>query len=209
MELGDLLKSALGAVIGFTLAQIVSVGSFLRTWYLRALLEIDVGTNNATLLSHGMSSEHGEMYTEEIYGFRVRNVGRQIALNVRFQLLSFDYRDGSDDDFSPISNDTYELAVDPGDRCKPPSGSQTLVPKASTTVRLATWTDGQYDLLVPAIGRLPPYFEECCEASYEGRFLVAAFADNAECVTAEITIRAGGRPERRARVTLHHDAESE
>src|SRR3981081_2399602 len=105
MEYSDLLKSGLGAVIGFLLAQIVNLAAVGRDWFTRPRLRIDPpDSKNWLILMHSAEVGNGELYKEQIYAFYVRNVGRRIATGVRFQLLKIEYREQNQPQFSEYSD---------------------------------------------------------------------------------------------------------
>ena len=91
-EYSNVLASAMGAIIGFVLAEIFSLVKLIRMWWTRPRLVIDVGHDNCQILSHGVPTGSGEMYDEKIFGFQIRNAGRRIATGVKAQLSKLSMR---------------------------------------------------------------------------------------------------------------------
>ena len=80
----DLLKAALGAIVGFALAQFVNFAKVIRDWVLRPRLRIEQG-KKYHLLWHGVQSDEDDDVAEKYFGFIVRNVGRSVATGFAFR----------------------------------------------------------------------------------------------------------------------------
>ncbi len=201
MDYSDLLKSALGAVIGFFLAQVVNLAKIAWDIYRRPRLVIThPDSKNWRVLMHDAQVGLGETYAEEIYAFYVCNVGRRIATGVRFQLIKIEYRGVNWLEFADASEQTCDLAVYTQASANRGAESITLVPGAKTLVHLASWRE-DYDVVFPAVATLPDYFEEICTGATEFRFTVVVFDDHARFTTAIVTIRTGSRD------VAHHETE--
>jgi hypothetical protein len=194
MEYSDFLKSGLGAVIGFALAQFVNLVKVARDWLMRPRLRIEPvsgGSNGWRILMHSAQVNRGEFLEEETYGFYVHNIGRTIATGVRFQLIKIEYRGSEWPEFAEASNQTSDLAVYNGSGAnKRGAESATLVPGAKTLVHLGSWRE-DYDVVFPAIHSIPDYYEESCSSADEFRFTVVAYDDHAHFTTGVAIIRAG------------------
>src|SRR5262245_53645776 len=109
MDLSDLTKSGLGAVIGFFLAQAVNLARIVVDWYLRPRLYIDADPN-CLVLMHSVEQSSGEILREQVYAFRVCNRGRTIASGVKVQLVKIETLDEGSDDFRIQSHDIFALS---------------------------------------------------------------------------------------------------
>ncbi len=188
MEYGDLIRSGIGAILGFLLAQLINVARLLCEWWRRPRLVIELPHENCQILSHGAEVGPGEIRDEKIFGFYVRNVGRQIATGVRFQLIKIEYRKKDGPEFADISGHAYSLAVYKGAGRKSEDTETVLVPGSAALVELASWRE-DYDPIFPAVSGLPDYFEEICSLAVEYRFTVVAFDDKARYVRKVLTIK--------------------
>jgi len=186
VEFADLVKSGLGAVLGFVLGQIVNLAKLGREWWCRPRLVIDTGTNGL-ILAHSDYDGNGQGYDEKIYGFCVRNVGRGMAKAVKFQLLKIECRKKSSPDFVVVSNHCFELTTYKNANEVSGSREAVLVPSAGTWIALAAWREDS-DAVFPLVTGMPDYYEESCSGSVEFRFTVVVFADNAKFVTSQLNI---------------------
>lgn len=188
METSEIWSSAVGAVIGFALAEFVSGTKLAWGWLRRPRLAI-VEDGQYCILSDAEEVASGQLLDREIYGFDVRNAGRRIATNVRFQLLKVEGRDKGSDEFHLLAEGAYDLSVFRESRRDFGSPTATLVPGAQVTVELAKWREDHFDALMPAIREVPPYFEESCQGVREFRFTVAVFDDEREFKSAVLSVR--------------------
>jgi hypothetical protein len=173
----NLIKPALGAVIGFVLAQLVNVGKLIWAQFTAPRLKIEYVRDDWEILSHTKQLALGEYAKEVQYGFRVRNVGRRIATGVRFQLLEMEVTDQENPFYvavAPAANLTvYVSATHVGPE------HATIVPGASVLVSLATWTEREDgEDFVPNIEHIPDYFEEATFAATKYRFRVVVFDES-------------------------------
>jgi hypothetical protein len=72
MEYDYLLKSGVGAVLGFLLAQLFNVPKVVWEWWQRPRLAINLTAKDCQLLSHETEAGNGETYQERIFGSGVR-----------------------------------------------------------------------------------------------------------------------------------------
>ena len=120
------------------------------------------------------------------FGFYVRNGGRRIATGVRFQLQKIEYKE-RDGDLVTVAEHAYELALyNATDKARGVEVT-SLVPKGKALVYLAEWRE-DWDVIFPAIGGTPDYYESICAAGVEYRFSVVAFDDRGYCAEETITI---------------------
>jgi hypothetical protein len=184
----DFITPALGAIVGFVLAQFVSVGKFLRDIYIKPKLKIET-SQSYLLLSHVAQVAGGEMAGEKYFGFTVRNVGKRIATGVRFQILAMRFRTRKqpENDFSVVIDTILELSTYQG--ADGPRGSKeaTLVPGAGVTVALGWWRE-DHDTVRPMATNVPDYFEETCSGAIEYEFDLVAFNDRGDFEAATIRI---------------------
>jgi hypothetical protein len=192
MEYGDFIKSGIGAILGFLLAQFVNVARLIWDWWNRPKLVIEPVGQNCVLLGHGTEAGSGEIYDEEVYGFYVRNTGRRIATGVRVQLINIEYREHNWPKFADISEHAYDLALYKGAGRKSEDTEAVLVPEATVVIELARWRE-DYGTIFPAVSGLPDYYEEICALATEYRFTVVAFDDKAHFVRKILTVRYGSR----------------
>lgn len=194
MEYTDLIKSGIGAFLGFLLAQLINVAKLVWDWRMQPRLVIESPGDNCEILSHGAEAGHGEIYDEKIYGFYVRNVGRRIATGVRIQLIKIEYAERSWPEFAEISEHAYDLALYKGAGRKSEDTEATLVPGAAVTVKLAGWRE-DYDPVFPAVSGLPDYYEEICGSATRYKFTVVAFDEREQFVQKVLTVTLGrGKP---------------
>jgi hypothetical protein len=189
MDFSDLIKSGIGAVLGFALAQFVDLGRLLSAWIMRPRLVIESPYDNWLVLSHSVEIGSGELCDEEVYGFNVRNVGRRIATGVHFQLLKLERRDSTDEKFTTVSDDALELSLYSSGQRSHRSTQTSLVPGAAALVELARWRE-DYFVVMPSVATLPEYYEETCTGSVEYRFTVVALYESARFVREVLTIKA-------------------
>lgn len=187
MEYGDLIRSGIGAILGFLLAQLINVAKLAWDWWKRPRLDIEMPGGNCQILSHGTEVGRGDIRDEKIFGFYVRNTGRQIATGVRIQLIKIEYREKDWPEFADISDQAYSLALYRGAAHKSEDTETVLVPGASALVHLASWRE-DYDPIFPAVSGLPDYYEEICALAVEYRFTVVAFDDKVRYVRKVLTI---------------------
>lgn len=187
MEYSDFIKSGIGAILGFLLAQFVNLASVIWEWWNRPKLVIEPVGENCVLLAHGTEAGKGEIYDEEIYGLYVRNTGRKIATAVRVQLIKIEYRERDWPKFADISEHAYDLALYKGAGRKSEDTEAVLVPGATVVIELAGWRE-DYHTIFPAVSGLPDYYEEICSLATEYRFTVVAFDDKAHFVRKVLTV---------------------
>lgn len=187
----DLLSSILGAVIGFSLAQAVDLVKVARSWWLRPVLAIKPAGDGNQILRHAVPT--GDYLLDEaVYGFEVHNTGRQIALNVRFQILEIEADSTQNAKFKIVFQGARDLFTYGTVEKSQGDLSTTIVPGGSTIVSLAAWRE-DHGVIFPDTKGIPDYYEEFCHGSEAYRFAVVAFADNAKFVKHTFTLRV--RPE--------------
>jgi hypothetical protein len=145
----DLLKSGLGAVIGFALAQLVNLVKFFHQRFARPRLAIE-NSGDFQILSHSTPMENGEYYDEKRYGFYVCNTGRRIATGIRFQLLKIEFKRKEDLTFNVASHRCFDLAVYSESSDKRGDFETSLVPGARALIALAEWRE-DHDALMPSV----------------------------------------------------------
>lgn len=192
----DLIKSGIGAVLGFTLAQIVNIAKVAHDWFTRPRLVIEPINSEYRILSHSTQVNNGEWYEEEIYGFYVRNRGRRIATGVRFHLLKVEYKKSSNPELALASDSSFELATYTQSDSLRGATQTILVPGAAALVNLAWWRE-DFDAALPSVREIPDYYHETCEGHDVFRFTVVAFDDSARFVTKALTVQT--RPHRAKR----------
>jgi hypothetical protein len=188
MEYSDLIKSGIGAVIGFMLAQLVNIAKLTWERLRRPKLRIRLTPNNQ-LLSHSTQLTSGETVQEVYYGFDIRNVGKRIATGVRFQLLKIEY--DTSDGYTEVLDTALDLSTYVGADKGPGSKEATIVPGAAVAVGLASWR-GDYDVAWPLAEGVPDYYEETCGGARTLKFKVVAFDDSGSFVSANVYVRARG-----------------
>lgn len=187
MEIWDLARAAIGAVIGFVLAQLVNVAVIVWKWCRRPRLVIELANGSGRILSHVDEVQRGEYLRKIVYGFYVRNKGPQIATGVRFQLTKIEHRTDEKGDFSEISDQAYDLALYNGGGSRKGDSRVVLVPGAAALVNLAGWRE-DYDQIIPSVTGLPDYFAEGTAVSNEFRLTVVAFDEDRNYATKVLTI---------------------
>ncbi len=193
MEYSDFLKSGLGGVIGFALAQFVNLAKVARDWLMRPRLRIEPvsgGSNGWRILMHSAQVGRDEFLREETYGFYVHNIGRTIATGVRFQLIKIEYRESKGPEFAKSFDQASDLAVYNGSDTGRGAETATLVPGAKTLVHLGSWRE-DYDVVFLATDSIPDYYEESCGRAVEFKFTVVAYDDRAHFTTGVAIIPAG------------------
>lgn len=190
MDYADFMKSGLGAVIGFVLAQLVNLAGIIWKWCRRPRLRIEPlsGNGNWLILMHYPDQGNDEPLNEKMYGFYVRNVGRTIATCVRFQIIRVECRKGKCLGFSECSHQAQDLAIYTNSTGKRGAEMVTLVPGARVLVHLGSWRE-DYGVVFPGSISVPDYYEEICTGASEYRFTVVAFDDRAHFKSAVAIIR--------------------
>jgi hypothetical protein len=185
MDDGDLIKSGLGAIIGFALAQFVNVVKLGWDWWRKPKLKIEHSETNC-LLSHTTALSSGEMAGEKYYGFEVRNTGWRVATGVQFQIVKIENE--IEGGWAEMADTALVLSTYHGADAKTAETKATIIPGASVAVGLATWRQ-DHDTVIPLAYGIPDYYEEFCEGSKAYRFTVVAFEDNGYYVKAVLTVR--------------------
>lgn len=181
----EYIQGAIGAVVGFTLAQLVNVAKLLLDWCLKPRLKIEA-SEDCRALHHTAQTEHGYL-DEEIYAFSVSNKGFRIATGVRFQLIKIEKRESDAKKFETVSDEASDLAPYIGSDVTAEPNPAVLVPGAAISVRLGKWRE-DYPCVIPAVRNLPDYFEEMCDTADEFRFTVIAFDDKARHTKKVLTV---------------------
>ncbi len=190
MEYADFISSGIGAVLGFTLAQLVGLARLCWEGWTKPKLGIEQVGDNSVVLSHGAEVRQGEFYDEDVFGFYVRNSGRRIAAGVRFQLIQIKIRDEDWSEFKTITEQAYDLTLYHGADRMSEDRETVLVPGAAALVKLAGWRE-DYDAIFPAVNGLPDYYEEICSRAIEYQFVVVAFDNKARFDRKVLTIKCG------------------
>jgi hypothetical protein len=187
----DLLKSGLGAVIGFALAQLVNLIKLGYQAVTRPKLRIEhVGDTHQVVNHSAQADPHGELLSEVYYGFYVRNAGRRIASHVRFQILKIETRGKDATGFREVSSTALDLSTYTGSEGTSGSREVTLLPGARALIELAWWREDN-EAVFPAIGKRLEYYEEACQHAREYRFTVAAFDDDLNYSSSTLVLQDG------------------
>ena len=170
-------------VLGFVLGQVTSFAKLGWKWWMRPRFTIEAPGH---VLREEPLARHpsGESNPSVVYGFHIRNTGREVATGIRVQLTKIETRYKADEgEPTCISRCTYDLGLEGG-------GSEaTLVPAAATAVRLGSW-EREHGVIIPEIsGRLPQYYLEVCEQATECRFTVVVFDDRSHHKEQTLTFR--------------------
>lgn len=191
MEYPDLLKSGIGAVLGFALAQVVNASAIGWRWFMRPKLLIEVSADGENiLLDHTAQLDAQTMAQEKYFGFYVRNSGRSIATNVRFQILKIRWKDDGKE-YVGTGDMALDLSTFRGSAAKDGDGSRsvTLVPKAAVPVAFGRWMDGPEDIVWPCAEHSLDYYEEASMNADEWELDVVMFDDTGSFVTKTLTTR--------------------
>lgn len=187
----DLLKAGLGAVIGFGLAQAASLAKLLWRVLTSPQLTIKERGAAAAFLIHEAEISQGESAREEVYGFTVRNTGRAVATDVRFQLLRLDVRHRNAKGPNTLIADTLDLSRYGGGSDDKPS-ALTLVPHAEVQVEVGRWRE-DWDCLRPSAPGAGEYYEESASGASEYMLKVATFDGKGHYATADLRISRSSR----------------
>ena len=188
MDYSDLLKSGLGAIVGFLLAQFVDVANLIWKRVKRSKLKIELMASNV-IMAHTIMFSPTEEGREEVYAFVVRNVGKKIATGVRFQILNIQFRDKHLSEFADLSDVALTLKTY-SDEQKQGREVITLVPKAAANIALARWRQ-DLGVVRPSAPTLFEYYDEMCANAVEYRFEVAVFDDSGDFATEHMTVVPG------------------
>ncbi len=155
-------------VLGFV-GQVINFLKLVWQWWMRPRFTIgpaDVLWEDPLAIHPG-----GESNPSVVYGFHIRNTGREVATGIRVQLTKIEIRRQADEgEPTCLLRCTYDLGLEGG-------GSEaTLVPAAAVAVRLASWSRAS-DVIAPETSGLPQYYQEVCENAAEYRFTVVVFDD--------------------------------
>jgi hypothetical protein len=180
----DFITPALGAIVGFALAQFVNIARLIWTASRSAKLKIDDLGTDCMLFSHTLKDGSVEL----IYAFGVENVGKRSAAGVRFQLLKTELqtRKGSGD-FDPPSHSALDLSLSHSEEGGEKTKQVTLVPGARAFVRLAVWREAS-GIITPSSAAPFDYYQKVAEYAYEYRFTVAAFDETGRFATKSFTL---------------------
>lgn len=185
--MNDFLKAALGAIVGFSLAQIVNLARLAYDHWRRPKLALEAN-EGALILSHSEQTESYEYRRVDHFGFSVRNIGRMPALELRCYLLKIEISE-KDSDFKDIFNNSTTLRIfESSYKIYKGPTDQTLLSGASVQFYLARRYEDGDNVIYPAIDFSPDYFEEICQSANRYRFTIAAFAKNSEPVSKIIVI---------------------
>lgn len=188
MEYGDLLKSGMGAIIGFALAQIVNFSQIGWRWWRRPVLKIESIRGDYLLMEHITEVAPGEYAEAKEFGFVVRNTGRGIATGVQFHLTRIETRSRNATEFHLASEHTYTLQIDQSGTFAEDRTRVTLVPGTSVIVKLATWREA-WDCIYPSITPRPEYYQDALTRVAECKFVVVVFDDTGSYDTQEILVK--------------------
>jgi hypothetical protein len=215
MDNSEFVKPAIGAGLGFVLAQVFNLAKLIHERIMRPKLRIfDPKGRNWQFLMQLVEAEKGKKRIEERrYGFCVCNYGHRIATGVRFQLLKIEYRHEGWAEFHQISGQTFDLFVANESGSDRGANMTTLVPGAVTTVHLASWRE-DFELVLPETAVMPMGYVEMCQHAVEFRFTVVAFDDQAQFTKSVATIRRETQPinvegERRSAVARKHPSSAD
>jgi hypothetical protein len=185
MDYSDFLKSGLGAVIGFLLAQLLNVANLVWDWWRKPKLEIE-SIDWCLFLSHATPLSSGELVEEKYFGFHVRNVGKRVATGVQFQIIKIENE--FEGGWAEMADTALELKTYHGADATTSDPKATIVPGAAIAVGLATWRQ-DHDTVRPLAHGIPDYYEETCENSKAYRYTVVAFEENGCYTQAVLSVR--------------------
>lgn len=183
---------AIGAVIGFVLAQLVSGAKIARDWWSRPRLRIETLSSSHQVLAHSTQISQIGYVEERKFAFIVRNAGRSVAEAVQFQVLKIEIKERGAPDFADVFDGSLPLHLYRNADRDDGSLTATIVPRAGPIVSLASWRE-DYGVIFPETDCLPDYYEEICASAKEYRFSVVAFGKNAKYVTAQFVLDAAPR----------------
>lgn len=187
METSDLLKSGLGALIGFALAQLVNLAALVWKRWRRPKLKIKQ-IKNALLLSHTTQLSPTEDADELYFGFVVQNVGRTVSTGVRFQIIGIKFGHKNGDFLDYLGEMALDLSVYRGAHGTETGASEiTLVPNAAARIALAWWREDQ-TALRPCVDNSFDYYDEMADNVTEFEFDIAAFDDSGNLATSTIRV---------------------
>ena len=180
MDYTKFIQPAIGAIIGFSLAQLVNLAVLIWERYTRPKLTI---------------GEINEIPSDDptdacSYTFSVKNTGRNIATAVQFQLIKIEYQQHEKCGFKCISEHVSTLPLYKSQGTKEYTNA-VLIPGAIVDVHLASrpaFEDMGMDIIFPAGLGLPDFYDSVCEGAEKYRFTVVAFDDKAHYGQKVLTI---------------------
>jgi hypothetical protein len=180
----DLWKAAIGAIIGFALAQTVNGATLLWNWFYRSKLVIEPIKKNV-LLSHSTQTRDG-LLSEKYFGFKVRNEGRSVATGVRFQITGIRFLSKGHESLDYLGDMALDLHVYTGAEDKKMGANViTLVPKSGSYIALAWWRE-DITAVRPCTVDVFDYYDEMASSHDGAEFDVVVFDDSGDFATATI-----------------------
>jgi len=188
MSYAEMLNSGLGAIVGFTLAQIFNFSVLFSKWIKRPKLKLEMPDDDFRILSHVTQTENGEHLREEVFAISLANYGASVSTNVRVQLTKIEIRDKDSPHLSTVSEDAFGLATYSSFGRNSQSALITLAPGTKAQIRLGGWRE-DYDAFFPSItGQLPEYYEDACRDAVEYRLTIVAIDDQSRFVIRSVSV---------------------
>ena len=170
MDYTKLIQPAIGAIIGFSLAQLVNLAGIGWNWWRRPKL----------FLGDVVEIPSDDPTDACSYTFSVKNTGRSIATSVQFQLIKIEFQQNEKCGFQCISEHVYNLPVY-NSQTNQKYTEAVLIPEATVDVHLASRPDYKergMDIIYPASPGLPDFYDTVCEGAAKYRFTVVTFDDD-------------------------------
>jgi hypothetical protein len=183
----DFVRASLGAVVGFTLAQLVNFAKIGWSYWRQPRLTIQEYA--PYILSHytELTSDSAEMAKEIIFGFEVLNRGRSMARGVKSQILSGISYTGSKEIrkhnfvLHTASLARYDIRTSKGE------DTVDLVPGGTALIELARWREDRGAIL-PSSESLGEYGDEILTRASRVEFHVCAWDNEGRYRTKKIML---------------------
>lgn len=171
VNVNDLLKSGVGAVIGFSLAQVVNLARSIHEIYVRPQLRLSAP--EFCIVGDPLYSEHGNPPVR-YYGFKVKNTGRRVATNVQFQIEAIERKPLHHSDYQLIDCASQQLfTFNPSKPKEKGADLITLPPGGAAVILMATWD--RSDTVFRPSGSIPRIELKECAGQQDYRLSVIAF----------------------------------
>ena len=180
MDYTKLIQPAIGAIIGFSLAQLVNLAGIVWNWWKRPKL----------VIGEIVSIPSDDPTDAFSYTFSVKNTGRSIATSVKFQLIKIEFQHNEKCGFKCISEHVFTLPLYKSESTKEYTNA-VLIPRANVDVHLAwrpAYEEMGMNIIFPAGRGLPDFYDTVCEGAEKYRFTVVAFDDKAHYAQKVLTI---------------------
>jgi hypothetical protein len=188
-KMEDLLKSGIGAIIGFVLAQVVNLVKIYLDYTRRPILTI-VENENSVLLSHSEQDQSGVYVPHTYHGLGVRNDGRTPVKNLKCYILKIEIKKQNRDELALAFDSSTQIpSFEASYRTKSSAKDLILIPGAKHDFLFGIYRQEMESVLYPAIGYVPDYYENVCDSADYYVVTVVAMADNAEYVERKIIVK--------------------